>query len=1014
MMRIRAAVRSIAWVAAVVSIGAFTLDGTREDDPGTPSGSLLPRLERLGSEDGLSHNSIYAILQDGTGFLWFATQDGLNRYDGRQFLVYKHDPDDASTLSSNLVTALLEDRQGRRWIGTASGLDRLAPDGATFEHVALPTIDDHGADVIPRVNALLESRSGALWVATDHGLVEIDGETGSMRLFRHDENDPASLAADDVRRLQIADDGALWVLTEREERASTLHRFDGTFERFRVPFSFSFYLDGPARVWLDARDPLATAELSTVDSESPVPTPMTAAARDTDGRLWLGSYRGLFLVDGDRSTRLPTTPSGEFGLTDEINAIVIDRAETVWTATFGGLLRHDPNRKPFRHIGQEPGDRLRLSSTAVSSIAQDGRGDIWVGTYGSGLDRITAADDQITRHLVAGDGTDPCANYIWSLAPSRSGRLWIGTRDGLCSLEPDGRLQRHPLPRELASARLLAEGADGTLWVGTEPGLYRYSPTTRTGHLVGGIGIVSEAINALRIAADGSVWYGRAQGDVVRYDPAADSERLYPAVAPEGIWDIRFGTDERVWLATGNGLFALDASTGEADRIEPNDGEIGSVFYSIAEDSQGRLWLGTNDGLVRFDPNASGARFKRYGPSDGVGSVEFNRHAVFQNDAGEMLFGGMNGLTIFRPSDLADNPFVPPVALTAVEILGRNGGRTLQRPAGDGLVLTPDDYAISFEFAALNYTQSQNNRYAYMLEGFDTDWVDAGSDPTVRYTSLPPGDYVFRAKGSNNDGVWNDAGTTLAVTVLPVFWQTWWFRLGVGLVGIGLLTVVYRLRVRRLLQLERMRLRIASDLHDELGSDLSGIALVSSMLGRRDRLSETDRAHLTDISSSAFKIMDGLRDIVWYINPEHDTFDSMQARMRAVAQKLLGDVPHDFHTSLSDVKSNVPMDARRNVFLAYKELLHNIARHAEAGHVDIRLAVHGDLLELDVVDDGVGMSGTSQDGTGLRSIRRRVEDMGGSLRIETPDTGGTSVRITLDMTHSRRGRSQSREARIAE
>lgn len=972
--------------------------------PGSSAEAVVRlQLDRLGTEDGLSHNSVFAILQDSTGFLWFGTQDGLNRYDGREFVVYKHDPDAERTIASNLVTALLEDRRGRLWIGTAGGLDRLASDGSTFEHVALPAAGGGDSPGRPRVNRLLEEPAGPIWVATNRGLVGIDETSDSMRLYRHDPGDQSSLAADDVRSLQLADNGALWVLTEREGHETTLHRLRQGFERTPIPYTFGFFLETPERIWLDAQSPMPIVELGSEDDQWNIAEPLTSAARDTEDRLWLGSYRGLYLSHGDSVDRVETTRSGQVGLTDEINSIAIDRAGAVWIGTYGGLLRHDPNRKPFTHIGQEPGAPLRLTSEAVSAIVQDAEGDLWVGTYGAGVDRIPAARDRVIHQLPTDDDPDSCNGYVWSLERSRTGRLWIGTRGGLCSLEPDGSIVWHPLPGELRSARLLSEDATGTLWIGTEPGLYRYSPTLRTGRLVTQTGIVAETINALRIAPDGAVWYGRAQGDVARYDPASDSERIYPAIAPEGIWDIQFG-DGVLWLATGNGLFKLDPQSGDSIRIEPDSADIGSVFYSVAADDQGRLWLGTNGGLVRFDPDTDTERFKRYGPSDGVGSVEFNRHAVLRTDAGELIFGGMNGLTIFHPADLHDNPFVPPVAFTGVEVLSRTGGRTVHPVGPTALTLTPDDYAVSFQFAALNFTQSQNNRYAYMLEGFDADWIDAGSEPAVRYTSLPPGEYVFRARGSNNDGVWNEESAALAVTVLPPYWQTWWFRLVVLLAVVAALTSAYQLRVRHLVQLERMRLRIASDLHDELGSDLSGIALTSAMLGRGQRLSDAEKAQLSDISGSASRIMDGLRDIVWYINPEHDTLESMQARMRAIAQRVLVDLPHEFDSRVGDLEASVPMDVRRNLVLAYKEILHNAVRHANARHVSIGFDVDGDLIRVEVIDDGVGVSEPAGDGTGLRSIRRRVDDMGGRLLIEAPEGGGTQVRVEVDMTRSRRSR----------
>lgn len=267
-----------------------------------------------------------------------------------------------------------------------------------------------------------------------------------------------------------------------------------------------------------------------------------------------------------------------------------------------------------------------------------------------------------------------------------------------------------------------------------------------------------------------------------------------------------------------------------ADHVARADDGNGAVYYSVLLDEENRLWFGTNKGLVRYDPARPETGFRRYDLGDGLGSLEFNRHATFRTGSGELIFGGMRGLTIFHPAAIRDNSYVPPVVLTAVNVLSRSGERRVETgdPAGvtlepvetgdpTGVTLEPDDYAVSFEFAALNFTQSHKNRYAYMLDGFDAGWIQGGTRRPVRYTSLPAGTYRFRVKGANNDGLWNEADTGIALTVLPPLWKTGWFRTLLVVALAGGLAAAHRARTRRLLELQEMRLRIASDLHDELG-----------------------------------------------------------------------------------------------------------------------------------------------------------------------------------------------------
>jgi signal transduction histidine kinase len=266
---------------------------------------------------------------------------------------------------------------------------------------------------------------------------------------------------------------------------------------------------------------------------------------------------------------------------------------------------------------------------------------------------------------------------------------------------------------------------------------------------------------------------------------------------------------------------------------------------------------------------------------------------------------------------------------------------------------------------------------------------------------LPAGRYVLRVRGSNNDGVWSRHEAALPVTVLPPFWQTWWFRIAAASLAVAGLVVAYKMRIRRLLALERLRLRIASDLHDELGSELSGIAMASSLIGREDRLTDKDRSRLADVAATAARVMTGLRDIVWYINPEQDTLESLEQRMRSVARTLLDGTTHEFRSS-GIRPAPIEMDRRRHLFLIYKELVTNVVRHARASRVDIRLDMTERLLRLEVADDGVGLKDEEGAGTGLRSIRRRAAEIGADLEIESRPGAGTRARLIVPLTRTRR------------
>ncbi len=415
------------------------------------------------------------------------------------------------------------------------------------------------------------------------------------------------------------------------------------------------------------------------------------------------------------------------------------------------------------------------------------------------------------------------------------------------------------------------------------------------------------------------------------------------------------------------------------------------------------MWLGTNQGLARFDPSLSdGEQFRSFNLADGIGNVEFNRHAAFECADGTMFFGGMDGLTGFSPAAIRDNTSVPPVHITGVEVGSRDGVRVVEPGGLDRLVLNPGDTTVGFRFAALSFTAPGRNRYVYRLEGFDPAWNDAGTRCTTQYTNLPPGRYRFRVKGSNNDGVWNEEGAALELIVRPNLWQAWWLRPALVLILVVVAWVGFLYRAAKKKELERLRMRIAGDLHDDLSSDLSGIAVLADIVRQADDLGEDERKDLGNIRDASLRMADGLRDIVWYIDPDHDSLQATVRRMKSVASTLLRGLTCDFRAELPERSVSLPVNTRRNVFLIYKEAVHNIARHAEANRVVVEMVLTGSSLRMRVSDDGRGFEPLeAADGHGMRSMQRRAEEIGGLLEIQSNSGQGTELCLVVEMAGSR-------------
>ncbi len=997
-----------------------------------------PELEfsRVATETGPSHNTIFAVTQDRQGFLWVGTQDGLNRFDGYEFRVYRHDPRDPHSLSSNRVRAVLEDSAGRLWIGTSAGIDRLDRARQRFEHAVVPPPEAMGdgqggggrgdagrpggrVDVLE----LVEGPSGTLWAATSVGLLRRGAadERWSWALELATLEHPQAASVGVVRRVREAADGTVWLLVEDarpgQNRLLRLGR-DGDRQSYAAGVAVGLDLDAHGRPWLDAAGP---SSLEPFASAGPVAAGERREVKDVvltaDGGVWVGTSQGVeWRPDGSPEIARFLDEAPEM-LSSHVTAVFEDRTGIVWLGTENGLFFHDPHAKTFRHLGYARPARSEAGGPPVSALAEDRHGRVWAGAFvRGGLFRLEDRDGD--RGLVPVETALP-PQQVWALLADGD-ELLVGLSRALCAVPLDGgtvRCERTEIP-----CQAMLRDARGRLWRSGPSSLmvldegvvvgeggrerwreHRYTPSST---------LPAEAEVVQLLADAGSLWVATWGGPLRRFDLEREVFETVPRRDAEG-WEqtspvLDLHRDQRgvLWLGTGDGLSRYSREEGFTHFV-PSDGLPGANVYSVLGAGDGLLWLGTNRGLVRLDPDASPeARLRTFAAAEGVVNVEYNRNARLEVSDGRLLFGGLLGITELHPAEIVDNPHAPGVALTEVEVLGEDGPRRIEPYGLERVVMAPSDSAITIGFVALGFTHPSRNRHAYRLEGVDREWVEAGNERHARYTALQPGEYVFRVRAANNDGVWNDEGASLAIEVLPPFWRTWWFRALVLAAIVAGLTVAYRLRVTRLIEMERMRLRIAGDLHDELGSDLSGIALAAARIGGHDYLEERDRQHLSEMQTTALQVMEGLRDIVWYVNPEHDTVQSLSRRMRAIAATQLAGIEHRFvgdpvvgersgrGASEPERAAKLDMQTRRDLLLIYKEFLHNVVRHAGASEVEICLSTAGGGLRLVVADDGAGFEpAAASDGTGLSSVRRRARRIGAELEIDSAPGRGTRVRL---------------------
>jgi ligand-binding sensor domain-containing protein len=1019
------------------------------------------KFENISLDRGLSQSTVNAVVQDGRGFMWFGTQDGLNRFDGYAVTVYKHNAFDPSSLSDNSVWALCRDLQGNIWIGTMrGGLDHYIVGQDRFEHYRNNPSDSTSIGENDVTSLFVDSR-GVLWVGTmTQGLNRFDEKTGKFTRYRHNPNDRTSLSDNTV--WSICEDGhhALWVGTwnglcrmtppgtpERDSSWSNLkftrfpsaqagreHPGGNQIRTMCVTRDGMLWVgtwgDGLRRFDMKRNTSLRFVHQSAAGS-SLSSNLILSLLEDSKGNLWIGTGdEGLDLfrrskesfVHFRREQENPRSLSN-----DIICSLLEDESGALWIGTAaGGVNRLDWQKNRFVHYRDRqsvPGD---LKGNDVWAILQDRSGALWIGTYGKGLNRIDRTTGQYTlfQHDARNAGSLSHDNVI-ALCESRSGDLWVGTEGGgLNRFDRAGKrfdVYRHN-PRDPSSlsqdeVTVIREDTRGKLWIGTNgSGVDCYDPATHTfNHFRPGgpdeRSLSNGSIMAIMEDRDGAIWVGTYGGGLNRIDRKTGSVTRFlssltdsSALNNSTVLSIYEDPEENLWMGTyGGGLNMLEPNSSRFAHFTEADGLPNNVIYGILPDDRGHLWLTTNKGLSRFDMKTKS--FRNFDVSDGLQGNEFNQGAYFRSRTGELFVGGINGFNTFFPDSIRDNLRPPPIYLTSFKVFDKPVALPQAITVVHEIQLSHAQNFFSFEFVALNYTSPEKNRYAYMLEGLDDGWIDAGTRRYASYTNLGPQEYVFRVKGSNNDGVWNEEGASIKVVISPPYWMTWWFRFLVVAAISAILFLMYRYRVNKLLEIERIRASIATDLHDDIGSTLTEMALFSDV-GLRElrgrpkdgKITESEilkvSALLKEIGSTSRNLIDAMNDIVWSIDPKNDSFDFLLMRMKTHAARVLEakriNYEIDIPPELSQLR--LPLGFRRGIFLIFKEAINNILRHARSSKVVLMIRRERGDLVMTVSDNGVGFDmHVHGDGNGLRNMRLRAESLSGELAVTSSPATGTTV-----------------------
>lgn len=1014
-------------------------------------------FRHLTTDDGLSGDSVYCMLQDRRGYLWLGTFSGLSRYDGSRVVVYRPVPGDAESLSSSLIFDIHEDATGTLWIATdGGGLARYSRDSDAFDRfVHDPSIaTSAGSD---RMFAVCDDPYGWIWVGTaDAGIDRLDTVNGTFEHYRLD----SGLPSETVRSLVCDAEGTLWAGTTRG-----LARFDrgrnvfvavdsagsNTVRAIMEDADHTLLVgtDGSGVYRLDQARTKTTRVYLGPDSDALL---IRAMVRDLYGRIWVGTEdRGLRVVsaDGATVTAIQSRPGAPAGLShNAIRSLLVDQSGLVWVGTRGGgASACNPRSVVVQRLGTGTGP----PGAEIRQMLESADHTLWIATDGDGLIHTTADGRPLRRfRYSASDRYSLPGDRIISLAEAPGGQLWVGTDGGgLARLDPSTgratRLQRDPLrPESLGGDTVWALLLDrqGTLWVGLEGGgLDRLNAdgTTFTHHVPKAgdrTSISGNSVRALLQDSKGRIWIGLWDGGLTRWDPTTDKAlAVYkPANDSRSLADASVTClfeDSRgtIWVGTGgSGVDRMheDSYMTSFEHLGTHDGLASDDIIGILQDAAGTVWIVSGRGISRLDSTA--AEFLSWGPADGF-QQRFSQNAYLARSDGRFMLGGPEGIDLFRP-DALDHPDIPPpVVFANVSVVALPDdepartsirARAFRAALNRGIIeLRPEDAALVLDFAVLDYVDPLRNRLSVTLWGGPAEKMELGSQNRAVLGGLAPGDYELRLSGATAGGVWNHEGAVLQIMVKPPFWKTGWFIAIVVAVAlsIGLFIIVARTKslqrqAERLRTLsmhiqdarEEERKTAAREVHDELGQLLTAAKMDLSWMKNHPPAPDDYGTRVGEAIAMVDSAIDSVKSIATRLRPRALDTLSLSEALRWQLEDFRRRSSVDCHAIIDPAPEDIAEGAATTMFRVFQEILTNVGRHAQASRVYVHFAVGDGVMMLEVKDDGMGLpdgAAGSAESLGILGMRERVRHEGGAFDIESPleefAWRGTKVTVSIPL-----------------
>ncbi len=978
------------------------------------------RFEKISAKEGLSSQLTNCIFQDHLGFIWIGTAFGLNRFDGISCKTYYHNKKDSNSLVNNEVLSIAEDKDNKLWIGTQEGISCFDPGNEQFinysaagkgvyyfprencftyidkldnvwigHNTGLAMINDRSAPMVNMtlqlsppgrsinqfVISFLEDSKARFWISTSYGVQQIDRKKFSViaHYFGDDKNAVTcrQIVEDRTGRIFVGTWGS-WIYSFDEIKNEFIkHHLQGgnAFEIIHciLPITESgtdYLLLGTESglIKVSTKELLndgASFNVSVTNKLNPSSISnglITDLFTDRSGNTWISTQEGVNKIDPHKQQirNFPITADLS-NYTSPTNIVEdLDDMNKLWVVSGGTLFSYDKTTKQFSSL-------KRIEGMGSSGGLAKGKNNYWIATS-RGLLQCDRKMNLINLYRKGSSLHDLSTDWLYSVYEDHEGKVWIGTANkGINVLDPSTGLIRKYLDdsttiRITSFVNQLLEDSRHNIWIATTGGLYRYD---------------------------------REQDEFKAF---RTNQQSGYAAKSDNILSLYESKDGKIWIGSREGLRWYSYKEDRFNVVNVDDNKLSDYISGIIEDEKGILWLATNNGLIQY--NVKENSFRSYSTLNGLPTNDLT--FAFERDQTGNIFIGVPGqLTMIDPLKFVPNEITRPAIITSIAIDDHSV------PFSNKKIRIRYDQSITFNFISLNYSNSDNNSYAYQLSGFNNDWINIGNNRSLLLPGLPPGKYTLNLKAANNDGIWDKEITHLSFIVTPPFWKTWWFIGLLILVTGSLIYIAYRYRLNQLLRMEKMRTRIATDLHDDIGATLSSISFYSEAVRQKakEKLPEVTLT-LEKMGETSRRMVTSMSDIVWAIDPKNDDMEKMLQRMKLYAAELCSIKNINLQVDVDDKINNLKpgLEQRKNIYMVFKEALNNALKYSNCQTILLSLQHTGNQLTLQVADDGKGFdSNLDQGGNGLPNMKRRAAEMGGHLTILSSGKG-TTVELIIKIT----------------